>query len=91
MEEFNSKTGAAIEDLYGYDDPKEFLRTYLQYKDIEFKDVFKQANKKHEVYKEMFDKIRDKYVRILQQKLLKRINVEDGSVQQPKPACILDF
>ena len=74
MEEFNSRTSATIEDLNGFDDPLEFLRGYLD-KNIEFQDIFKAQNKKHEVYRQIFEEIKEKYKIKLKQKLLKRENV----------------
>ena len=62
MEEFNSKTNGSIEDLQGFDDPLEFLRGYLDYKNIEFQDIFKAQNKKNEVYTQIFTEIKEKYV-----------------------------
>ena len=75
MEEFNSKTNGCIEDLQGFNDSLEFLRGYLDYKNIEFQDIFKAQNKKNQVYTKIFEEIKEKYVTKLKQKLLKRENV----------------
>jgi hypothetical protein len=43
MEEFSSKAKVEIGDLkeFKIEDPKEFLRGYLEYKEVEFADIFK--------------------------------------------------